>query len=424
MGLETARAMTPRPLALAAALAAAALAAPPGPARGQGAPASATAGQPRSPAVYPEQRIALRFSHAQHLKLEGVRCTQCHAGVTRSDASSDRLVPQQARCETCHRVDRAQAGEKTDPRSDCAACHPGFDWTVHRAPEGSTFPRPNVVFSHARHLARLGGGDASATDAACERCHGPMGEVELATRAQLPRMATCLECHDGRAASQRCALCHLAAPAGKGAALQTAFASGTLRPGPENPFGLDHGPRFERAHRELALQQRERCAACHAERDCLRCHDGTTKPQSIHPNDYVSIHAVPARQDEPRCASCHRRQTFCVSCHERVGIGANSDPSLLDPSVSGLGRFHPPGWSSSSGGPQHHGVQAARNIGTCASCHREEQCTQCHATTTLNLNPHPPGFASRCRDLAARNARACAKCHILSSPADKAAACL
>jgi len=374
----------------------------------QGRPPAATAGEPRSRAVYPDQRIALRFSHAQHLRIRGVRCVQCHAGAGRSESVQDRLIPAQARCEACHDIEAASAGKPTDPPSSCEACHPGFDATVHRAPEASSFPRANLVFSHARHLARLHGGDApAATNADCESCHGPMAAVETATRDQLPRMATCLQCHDGRTATQACATCHLAAPAGKGGLVMTELGSGTLRPAAGNPLGLDHGPRFERAHALVALAQRRQCAACHAERYCLACHDGTTKPQAVHPNDFVSIHPVAARQDSPRCDACHRRQTFCIACHERVGVGANA-PGLVDPRLSG--RFHPPGWVTLKS-PTHHAIQAARNIGQCASCHREDQCMQCHASASALLKPHPSDFKLHCRTMAQKNSRACEKCH-------------
>jgi hypothetical protein len=383
--------------ALAAALASAALSA-----LAQGRPPPLTAGEPRSAAVFPEQEIALRFSHAQHLA-KGVKCQQCHNQVSESDLAADRNIPTQRRCEACHEVEAARGGQVVDPPSACADCHPGFDWTVHAAPRPSRFPPPALHFSHKRHLLR---------GAACADCHGDLARVELATRAQLPRMASCLVCHDGVKASMACATCHLGSARGaKGAPLDTALPGGLLRPGPGNPFGLDHGPRFERAHAQLAARQRDQCLACHTESSCLKCHDGATRPQSVHPGDFLSTHMVPARQDQPRCDACHRRQSFCVACHERTGVGANA-PAFQDPGA----RVHPAGWMVP--GPGHHGLQAARGIGACASCHREEQCLQCHATG--GVKPHPPGFASGCAQMLKKNDRACVKCH---DPATLAALC-
>jgi hypothetical protein len=118
---------------------------------------------------------------------------------------------------------------------------------------------------------------------------------------------------------------------------------------------------------------------------------------------------VPARQDEPRCDACHRRQTFCTACHERMGIGNNADPQFRDPTAD----VHPVGWLTP--GPLHHGVQASRNISQCASCHREEQCLQCHATA-FGVRPHPPGFRDNCGSTLRKNERACHKCHDPANP--------
>jgi c(7)-type cytochrome triheme protein len=369
-----------------------------------GAPPEATAGQPRSAAVYPEQRIALRFSHRMHLA-KGAKCIFCHGAAQRSDSPADRLVPKEERCARCHEIEEARAGTPTDPPSACQVCHPGFDFAVHRAPEPSLFPRAALRFSHAKHLSR-------GTE--CAACHGSYEKVDLATRAQLPKMANCLACHDGRKAPASCETCHLPALDGRGARIATSLPGGTLRPGPGNPLGLDHGPGFERAHGLIAAGRREQCLACHAERDCRSCHDATRKPEAIHPGDFISTHPVPARANQPNCSACHRLQTFCAACHERAGVGANADPAFQVPGH----RVHPPDWLTS--GPGHHGVQAARNIGQCASCHREDQCLQCHATTSVRypggIRPHPPDFASRCRDLVRKNDRACAKCHLPGDP--------
>ena len=387
--------------------AAAALLLAAGTAAGQGRSFEATAGEPRSLAVYPEQVIALRFSHARHLE-SGAACQACHQDVSASDSAASRRIPGEERCAACHDVEGARAGRPAGPPSACRDCHPGFDVSVDRAPRPSSFPRPGLHFSHARHLARGAG---------CAVCHGDLSRVELATRAQLPRMATCLTCHDGREASASCATCHPGPRRARGGQIETQLPAGVLRPGPGDPFGLDHGPRFERAHGSLALRERERCAACHAQSFCLRCHDWGTRPQEIHPGDYISLHPVAARQGDGRCDACHRRQSFCAACHERTGVGSEAAAAFRDPSA----RVHPPGWMTL--GPGHHGVQAARAIGTCASCHREEQCAACHAPSTLGARTHPPGFAGRCREMIRRSDRACAKCHVLSDPGDAAGRC-
>lgn len=366
-----------------------------------------TAGEPRSLAVYPEQQIALRVNHAAHLRRQ-IRCHACHDRIAASESASDRNIPAEERCAACHAIEEARAGKPVSPPSACQDCHAGFDWTVQRAPRASRFPPANLHFSHARHLGR---------GAQCRDCHGDLSRVDLATRADLPRMATCLGCHDGARAPSTCATCHPTSQRARGARLETEYPSGKLVPGPGDPFGLDHGPRWERSHALAAAGQRARCLACHAEPSCNRCHDALVRPQAVHPGDFLSTHMVPARQQAERCDACHRRQSFCVACHERTGVGRNADPAFQDPSA----RVHPPGWLTPGTG--HHAVQAARNMGSCVSCHREEQCLGCHAATSGGVRPHPPGFASGCRSLLRRNERACARCHALGDPADAAARC-
>ncbi|MET0404013.1 MAG: cytochrome c3 family protein, partial [Cystobacter sp.] len=171
----------------------------------------------RSLAIYPEQRIPVRFDHQQHLEA-GAECVSCHDGARSSASVKDRLLPGHPECETCHDLDAAKKGEKTDPPSACNVCHPGFDATVHLAPPKLDAPTANLKFNHQLHVQKK---------VDCAQCHGDMKDVKLATRQHLPKMATCLKCHDGRQASQECGVCHLTQASGR---LQLSFPSGILRP--------------------------------------------------------------------------------------------------------------------------------------------------------------------------------------------------
>jgi hypothetical protein len=260
-------------------------------------------------------------------------------------------------------------------------------------------PTPNLRFNHRVHVERK---------VDCKVCHEDMDEVVLATRNQLPKMSTCLKCHDGSQASAECKTCHLESAPGR---LRLAFASALLRPIQGNPFGMDHGPRFDVNHGTRAKLARETCMQCHAMNECQSCHDSLQKPLSIHPNDYITIHPVQARSQTTQCQSCHRMQSFCVACHERVGLGQTSDPALRPRNV----RVHPDyaTWVTERS-PRHHAFAASRDIQQCISCHREESCMACHAETVPirsgPYNPHPSGFRSQCRAVAARNYRASLKC--------------
>lgn len=359
----------------------------------------------RSLAIYPAQHIPLRFDHQQHLAA-GAECVTCHDSVRASVAVRDRNLPGHEECESCHDIDAAKKGEKTDPPASCNTCHPGFDATVRLAPPKVDVPPGNLRFNHKVHVDKK---------VECTTCHGAMTDVQLATRQQLPKMATCFECHNGNVASKECRTCHLTEPSGR---LQLTFPSGVLRPMQGNPLGVDHGPRYEFTHGSRASVDRGTCMSCHAESYCQTCHDALQKPLSVHPNDFITLHPVQARQDSTRCSSCHRMQSFCAACHERSGVGMDADRSLRPRNV----KVHPDynAWVEVPG-PQHHGVAASRDIQQCASCHREESCTSCHSEKSVRRQviPHPDGFASMCKRVAAANDRACLKCHTEASLVQK-----
>jgi hypothetical protein len=361
----------------------------------------AATGRERSLAVYPPQFMPLRFSHHEHLEA-GADCTACHFAATRSASSQDRLLPGHPECEDCHDIKGAQKGKKVDPPSACETCHPGFDSTVQKTPAAVVFPQANLIFDHTLHV--------KTWKIDCQACHGSFEGVHLATRQQLPKMVTCLACHDGKYATESCAACHPAQPSGR---LELTFVSGLLRPTQGNPFGMDHGPRFEFNHGTQAATRPMMCMECHAQRECDACHDAFQKPLAVHPNDFITLHPLQARQQTQRCESCHRHQSFCVACHERVGVGLAADRTLRPNNV----RVHPPYtvWVELIG-PQHHGIAANRDLQSCVGCHRENDCVSCHADastlgTRRQVNPHPAGFREMCRKLAGKNDRPCLVCH-------------
>jgi len=373
-----------------------------------------------SPVIYPEQRLPLKFSHARHLKA-GATCVGCHVQAVTSVSSHDNLLPPESACLPCHAVDRQQPQKQAKgPKAACSACHIG-DPADRPA---TLIPPPFLKFNHRLHAeAKID----------CSRCHGDLGQVDLATRAQLPTMAVCLGCHregPGRGQGEagatalrrlptaRCAACHLQQGDGT---LEVRFSSGLLVPSGELR-GDDHGPNFRRDHSQVARSDPDYCASCHTQAWCQRCHNGVVKPFDIHGGDYVSRHGQDARRNQPDCSGCHRRQTFCLGCHERLGVTSHStlpgspSPSAFQPAAPR--RFHAEGWASPAAGPNLHAQEAQRNMRSCVSCHREETCLGCHSTLPDSrvpggVDPHPVDWISsgRCRALLSRNGRVCLKCH-------------
>jgi hypothetical protein len=293
--------------------------------------------------------------------------------------------------------------------------------------------RPNLKFNHKLHAVRGIG---------CEACHAGVAGEALATRADLPSMALCLACHDGKQASARCGACHLTEPDGRlrtalgspaTAAVGTPGSNGKLMPSGSLRGFDEHGPTFGRDHAQAGRDEGY-CLSCHRRNECIDCHGGVVRPPDIHPSDYVSLHGNDARRNTPDCSACHRAQSFCVGCHQRTGVSADPEGGLPgrkpnNPFGTGtqLRHFHPPGWVRDDAGavigaatPSSHSLQAKRNIRACASCHREETCLSCHSadpTRSIGVSPHGPHFgqSARCRALSSRNRRVCLKCHALGS---------
>jgi hypothetical protein len=371
-------------------------------------PGSAASPVP-SDEIFPPQTIPLRFNHKKHVQGLKLTCKVCHAAAYTSEASSDRLLPKPGEtCDNCHDVDHADLSHVkagAEAGGQCGFCHLGAAAGDGGLVARVVMPPPNLRFAHGKHLAR---------NIQCAQCHGQIGELELATRDQLPRMAGCFTCHAMTGASQgaakgACTTCHLTQPDGR---LQTAFAGGNLVP-PKWLRGAAHDPDWIERHKAVAADDSSFCGSCHTSKDCTDCHDGRVRPRKVHPNDWLSMHPQAARQDNPRCSSCHQEQTFCADCHRRTGV-ARDGPSGTR--MAGR-RFHPAPeqWTTAPRGPMHHAWEAMRNLNACVSCHSERDCATCHATKGISggggVNPHPAGFRDRCGLALRRNPRPCLVCH-------------
>jgi Cytochrome c7 and related cytochrome c len=387
-------------------------------------PGRAWSGTP-SGVVYPPSELPLIFDHARHAQ-RGIGCERCHAEATRSMVAKDNLLPGEKACRVCHAIDRHEPTKTVAPRQPparCDACHPSFtgigtSGEPNPQPARMTAAIPELKFNHKLHFER---------GISCEACHAGVEDVGLATGSELPRMASCLGCHDGQRATARCVSCHPTLPDGR---LRTKFPSGVLAPS-GSLHGIDAHTASFRTEHQIAGRDQRYCANCHKQSECTECHAaGVIRPVDFHPVDYATLHAVDAQRNTPNCSSCHRNQTFCLGCHQRLGVAPDAEggqagrqPSNPFGTGTGVKRFHPPGWVRDDAGivlsiptSASHSVQARRNLRTCVSCHREESCLGCHSadpTRSMGISPHPAGFggSAACRALSSRNTRACLKCH-------------
>ncbi len=343
----------------------------------------------------------LKFDHTLEPH-RSQKCARCHEQATQSGSSRQRLMPSERHCNPCHAettregaggaVKLGDAEQASDP---CATCHTG-------EPRAFTARAPNIKFSHRTH-ARAG--------VRCFDCHTEINRVDPPGRRHMPKMESCLSCHGGTSAqsSDACTTCHLAmGPEGHERKMRTTFGSKRLKP-PNWLWGMGHDSDFLVRHRWVAADQGAACASCHSESECVDCHDGRVRSTRVHPHGFLGAHATAALRNNPNCTSCHAVQRFCTECHARLGLSSISAPR----SRISAGRFHPPTevWTE---GPALHGVEAQRSLQSCVSCHREEDCIDCHGSSQTGrrgVSPHSASFFSRCDAMLRANPRGCLSCH-------------
>jgi hypothetical protein len=221
-----------------------------------------------------------------------------------------------------------------------------------------------------------------------------LDEGWLAEHASQASRDACATCHT----SDDCASCHvepLPEVAGTLPARGAVIAPGVvLMSRPPESHG---GAFFLEAHAGMAAVEQRSCATCHQESFCVDCHDAPRG--GYHPPDFTSRHAADAFARDFECANCHDAQVFCRACHAQAGLVTAG---------GGLGDgYHAGGalWLV------RHGQAARQGLESCASCHKQVDCTRCHGVLgAFKVSPHSAGFdAERAW---ARSPRTCLACHI------------
>ncbi|MEO8333436.1 MAG: cytochrome c3 family protein [bacterium] len=391
-----------------------------------------------APAPVLAQAAASPFPHARHAKLFPL-CSSCHVGITIADPF--RAFPSPSLCADCHD----------------GIIKPRVKWEAPRK-QGPGL----LVFTHQQHAA-------STKGVACESCHAlrdslPWMNVSAATPER------CMSCHtQGRSAhladATVCSTCHRT--------LVTATALSDARiaalPKPASHARTD----FVAAHGAAARATTANCATCHARESCTRCHvDGARQPairalgtdarvarlamgrgaEYPTPADHRSarfalLHGASARSNTARCATCHARPS-CESCHTGEGardilaripdareatapgvqlrhvraagapdlrmvanVTAQSMPQVAAPPLlrhdtTRVGvRVHAAGFARA------HGAQAASGASTCASCHAQRFCSDCHTGERVTHRYHKANFVSTHAPQAYSRETDCASCH-------------
>jgi len=321
----------------------------------------------------------IKFSHKFHSEI--TECSGCHTKVANAKSLKDPLLPTMEDCANCHDVEDTNGCDKChyegiqEPlvpkksalifnhsfhvgnKMECTFCHKGMNDVDYSFESAGAVPAMETC-------AGCHGETKSAT-LACEACHVSTANllpqshnvVDFKTKhkflAEKPN-ANCMMCHNNNS----CEECHT----GTTMLTETGHFNNAYTPYKPNTFV------------------------------------GGTQQQQItrvHDLNYPFTHGIDAKGKEANCQTCHQVETFCVSCHESktgdlyyTGIipQNHKNPNFT---TFGVG----------SGGGEH-AVLARRDIERCASCHEsngaDPVCITCHVDNLPgkgnNPKTHPAGF--------------------------------
>lgn len=161
------------------------------------------------------------------------------------------------------------------------------------------------------------------------------------------------------------------------------------------------------------------CTACHNHQAdfntarCTPCHVDLKgyKPGSAfnHEGDWLRLHADLARTSAASCAACHD-QTYCAECHASQTTPVRL--SVIFPENVDRNFIHRGDYVS------RHMIEARANAASCNRCHGKPFCESCHAVQNVlarglptDRSPHPAGFFQSHGPAARADISSCASCH-------------
>ena len=245
---------------------------------------------------------------------------------------------------------------------------------------------------------------------ACTDCHTAADSSRSGRDLLLPAKATCAECHDVKDESQ-CVKCHTPGASPRGYPTRPAVAQNF-----PHALHVKSGMQCAACHAEAGrdepvLPEMASCRSCHAtasqQSDCQVCHaPGETLVPASHGPQFRAQHALQAAWEQQSCAVCHT-QTDCQECHN----GDNVRP-----------RTHPLNYFFD------HAVDARSKELTCASCHESGFCADCHRAQRILPEDHSRGdwllpTGGRHAEAGRFDLESCASCHDTGSRAPICADC-
>lgn len=179
-----------------------------------------------------------------------------------------------------------------------------------------------IKFSHQFHVKDAG--------VACQDCHNAAAASKISSDNLLAKKADCQSCHEEQLANN-CTYCHTSDDVSTYAAFEN--------PKRELLFNhefhvADQKATCESCHKgldemtlatEKSIPEMSQCMTCHdgdkAPNACESCHTNfaTLRPKEHNRTNFVREHKLLARMQDATCATCHTQES-CQDCHVNAGL--------------------------------------------------------------------------------------------------------
>jgi hypothetical protein len=235
-------------------------------------------------------------------------------------------------------------------------------------------------------------------DIACLDCHVGLDKATSLRERHLPNAEKCAECHDDKREGP------------KPASIPPARLSFSHAAHLPQISGKETKDKCTHCHKKLPEMGEPRfvpamdtCTGCHKHQldynqgRCRPCHvdmQGLEPGKYFtHAGDWIRLHGPLARPSAESCAQCHD-QTYCSECHAATTTAAR--PSIVFPERVERGYIHRGDYVS------RHMVDAQANPASCQRCHGPKFCEACHEQQNLKgvllsggRDPHPAGWMNQ-----------------------------
>ncbi|MBK7105663.1 MAG: cytochrome c3 family protein [Ignavibacteriae bacterium] len=335
------------------------------------------------------------FSHSAH---DGnAECADCHTNVAESSNLGKSLLPTKAECAACHDV---------EDEENCKMCH--YDGVFETlGPKTS-----ELLFNHKFHLENQ--------SMKCEDCHVGIMEVNYSfeSAGANPSMEKCFACHnDISVATNNCEQCHISTvnliPENH---QQVGFFKNHKFNNDNCEMCHSQETFCEDCHvATIGIEETNLNNDFYTPYSPHKYVDGTKQQviTRVHDLNFRFTHGIDAKGKTDNCQTCHQTETFCAECH------TSEDGDFAMGGIMPLSHTSPNFVTGLTPGSEH-AILAKRDIERCASCHdtqgADPNCIICHSDPDgvkgTNPKTHPSSFMSDTEgDWHSDGASLCYDCH-------------